>query len=160
MIDTKTIAQRRELHFTRIDEALAEVDKLAEAERQGKLRCLGNWSPGQNLGHLASWIDYSYDGVPFKTPFFVKLVMRPMKRRMLYKPMRAGLRIPSLPGGTAGIDPMSFEEGLGRFRRTFTRLKNEPPQRPHALFGLLTHDEWINAHLRHAELHLGFMRED
>jgi hypothetical protein len=128
------------------------------AQQQGKLQCFGNWSPGQNLGHLAAWIDYSFDGVPIKVPLIARIVMRPMKNLVLHKPMRPGARIPKVPGGTAGIDPLSFDEGLSRFRKNFARLKAEAPQRPHVLFGNLTHGEWICQHLRHAELHLSFMR--
>jgi hypothetical protein len=156
-IDTKQISGRRALHFDRIADALAEADRLEAAERAGKLRCLGNWTAGQNLGHLAAWVDYSYDGVPFTVPFIAKLFMRPMKRAILYKPMRPGGRIPKLPGGTVGFDPLPFDEAIARFRKNFSRLETDPPTRPHMLFGPLTQDEWINQHLRHAELHMSFM---
>jgi hypothetical protein len=136
------------------------VEKLAKAEQQGKLRCIGNWTSGQILGHLAAWVDYSYDGAPFTTPFIVKLILRPMKNTFLNKPMRAGSRIPKLPGGTVGFDMIPFDEDLARFRRTFNRIAVECPARPHMLFGKLTHAEWISQHLRHAELHLSFMRAD
>jgi len=36
------------------------------------------------------------------------------------------------------------------------RLRAGPPARPNVIFGPLTHDEWIQLHLRHAELHLSF----
>jgi len=159
-IDTGRIAGRRELHFTKIDEALADVEQLAAADREGRLQRVGNWTLGQTLGHLASWADYSYDGVPMKVPLFVRLMMRPMKRRFLRGPMPAGKNIPKVPGGTLAIDPLSIEEGLARFRRSFTRLRDEPPTRPHLLFGPLTHAQWIQSHLRHAELHLSFLRAD
>jgi hypothetical protein len=157
-IDTAHVTERRKLHFDQIDEALADVRQLADAQRQGKLRCLGNWTAGQNLNHLASWIDFSFDGVPFKVPFIAKLFMRPMKNRMLYKPMHAGSRIPKLPNGTVGQDPIPFDEAEAKFKKNLTRIKNECPKLPNALFGPMTHDEWINLHLRHAELHLSFMR--
>ena len=121
---------------------------------------MGNWTLGQTLGHLASWADYSYDGVPLKVPFFVKLIMRPMKRRFLRGPMPAGRNIPKVPGGTLATEPLSTEEGLARIRRSFSRLRDEPPTRPHLLFGPLTHEQWIQLHLRHAELHLSFLRAD
>ena len=159
-IDTRRITGRRELHFTNIDEAVADVEQLAAAEREGRLRRVGNWTLGQTLGHLASWAGYSYDGVPLKVPFFVKLIMRPMKRRFLRGPMPAGRNIPRVPGGTLATDPLSTEEGLARFRRSFARIRDEPPTRPHLLFGPLTHDQWIQSHLRHAELHLSFLRSD
>jgi len=160
LIDTRRTTARRELHFSRIDEALADVEQLAAAEREGRLRRVGNWTLGQTLGHLASWADYSYDGVPLKVPFFVRLIMRPMKRRFLRGPMPAGRNIPKVPGGTLAIDALPTEEGLARFRRSFARIRDEPPTRPHVLFGPLTHDQWIQSHLRHAELHLSFLRAE
>ena len=48
-----------------------------------------------------------------KPPLVVRLIMRPMKRRFLYKPMRAGSSIPGVPGGTLGFD---------RFDVTVTRM--------------------------------------
>jgi hypothetical protein len=159
-VDAVQGSQRRNLHFDSIDQIMADVDQLADAQKQGKLRSLGNWTAGQNLGHLASWIDYSYDGVPFKVPFIARIVMRPFKKAFLYKPMKPGSRIPKLPGGTAGIDVIPFDDGLARFRKNLARLKSGPPKIPHALFGPFTHDEWIAQHLRHAELHLSFLRAD
>jgi hypothetical protein len=159
-IDTRHVNGRRELHFQTVDDALADGEMLAKAHREGNLRCMGNWTPGQNLGHIAAWINYSYEGAPLKVPLLVRLMMRPMKRRFLYKPMAPGARIPKVPGGTIGFEPLSFEEGYDRFRRAFLRLKESPPPLPHLLFGPLTHAQWICSHLRHAELHLSFMRTD
>ena len=159
-IDTKTLTTRRPLHFDTIDQILADLDTLATAQQAGKLRTLGNWTPGQNLGHLSSWIDYSFNGPPFKVPFIAKLFMRPMKKKFLFKPMGPGSRLPKNPNGTFGTDVLSFDEGLSRLRRNLTRLKSESPKIPHALFGPMTHDEWIAQHLRHCELHLSFMRTD
>src|SRR5271154_6208263 len=110
-----------------IDEALADVEKLTAVNSQGKLECLGNWSAGQNLGHLATWVDYWFDGVPMKVPFILRLILGPMKKRMLYKPMPAGSKIPGVPGGTLAYEPYSFEEGAARFRRSYARLKAEAP---------------------------------
>lgn len=166
MSDTQTaktakVDGRRTLHFNRIDDALAEVDKLENPARAGTARCLGNWTFGQILGHLAAWVEYSYDGVPLKKPpLIVRVVLRPMKRRFLYKPMPAGSKIPGIPGGTIGTEPLSLDEGLARFRTAFSRLARESPTLPHLIFGPLTHEEWINQHLRHAELHLSFVRVD
>ena len=157
-IDTARLDGRRTLHFNTIDEALAEVGRLAEANGRGELCCLGNWSAGQILGHLAAWVDYGFDGLPMKVPFFVRWLLKPMKRRMLYKPMKPGRRIPGVSGGTLGIAPMEFDDGLAAFRRTFSRLKTKSPQLPSALFGPMTHAEWTNIHLRHAELHLSYLQ--
>jgi hypothetical protein len=52
---------------------------------------------------------------------------------------------------------MTCEAGLERLRHAMDRLKVEAPTTPHAIFGPMTHGEWIAMHLRHSELHLGFL---
>src|SRR4051812_46136425 len=156
-VATGHVSGRRMLRFESIDEVIAEVDRLAEADRAGRLRKLGNWTLGQTLGHLACWAEYSYTGTPMKVPFFIKWILRRRKRKFLYEPMRAGVRIPGVAGGTLAIDPMSRDEGLESLRRVMERLKAEAPTMPSAIFGPLTHEEWVAMHLRHAELHLGFL---
>jgi hypothetical protein len=156
-LDTGKVAGRRALRFESIDQVMAEVDRLAGAERAGRLRRLGNWTLGQTLGHLAAWAEYGYTGSPLKVPFFIRWVLRLRKRKFLYGPMRAGVKIPGVEGGTLATDPVSLDEGLGRFRRVLGRLKAEAPTAPSPVFGLLTHEESIAMNLRHAELHLGFL---
>jgi hypothetical protein len=155
-VETGKVAGRRILRFESIDQVMADVERLAEAERAGRLRHLGNWTLGQTLGHLAVWAEYSYTGTPMKVPFFIKWILRSRKQKFLCEPMRAGVRIPGVKGGTLATEPTSLEEGLGRMRRVMERLKAEAPTEPHAVFGPLSHDEWKALHLRHAELHLGF----
>jgi hypothetical protein len=144
------------LRFDSIDQALAEVDRLVEVERAGRLRRLGNWTLGQALGHLAAWAEYSYTGTPLKVPFFIRWILRLRKQKFLYGPMRAGVKIPGVAGGTLATEVMPLDEALGRMRRVMARLKSEPPTALNSIFGTLTHEEWIAIDLRHAELHLGF----
>jgi hypothetical protein len=156
MVDTANVAGRRSLHFQSLDEVLAEVDRLAEADAAGRLTQLGNWTLGQALGHMAAWSEYGYTGFPLKVPFFIKWILRLRKRKFLYEPMRPGVRIPRVEGGTLATQPMSRQEGLDRFRRAVERLKREPQTHPSPVLGPLTHEESIAINLRHAELHLGF----
>jgi len=155
-VDTAKVVDRRVLHFDSIDQALAEVDRLVAAERAGHLRRLGNWTLGQALGHLAAWAEYSYTGTPLKVPFFIRWIMKLRKRKFLYGPMRSGVRIPGVAGGTLATEPLPLEEALGRLRRILERLKTEAPTAPNSIFGMLTHEEWVALNMRHAELHLGF----
>ena len=159
--ETSAIPDRRSLHFTTLDEMLADANEMALADGHERLRTLGNWTFGQNLGHLASWINYSYDGAPLNVPWFVRLPVRLlMKNHTLNRPMKPGLRIPRVSGGTFGTEVFSTEVGLDQFDRACARLKVGPPATPHMLFGPLTHEEWIKQHLRHGELHLSFARAD
>src|SRR5438105_1697591 len=70
-VNTGKVAGRRPLRFESIDQVMAEVDRLVEAERAGRLGRLGNWTLGQTLGHLATWTEYAYTGAPLKAPFFI-----------------------------------------------------------------------------------------
>ena len=156
--DTAAITGRRELHFNSVDEVLADVEQLAAADREGRLEQLGNWTLGQNLHHLSSWVDYSYSGSPLTPPLWLKLILKLMKKKFLYGRMRAGVRIPKVDGGTIAYDKISSEEGVARYRNSLERLRNEAPTKPNSIFGPMTHDEWIQGSLRHAELHLSFLK--
>ena len=136
---------------------MAEVERLAAAERAGRLNRLGNWTLGQTLGHLATWAEYAYTGAPLKPPFFIRWILRLRKQKFLYEPMKAGVWIPRVAGGTLGTEPMPLDEALPRLRRVIERLKTEAPTAPNVIFGKLTHEESIAITLRHAELHLGFL---
>jgi hypothetical protein len=156
-VDTAKVAGRRILRFESINEAMAEVERLVEAERAGRLRRLGNWTLGQTLGHLAAWAEYGYTGAPLNPPFFIRWILRLRKRKFLYEPMRPGVRIPGVEGGTLATDPLPLEEARERYRRVMERLKAEAPTAPSPALGWLTHNESIALTLRHAELHLGFL---
>lgn len=160
VVDTANVVGRRVFRFETIDDALADADRLVAAERAGRLRKLGNWTLGQTLGHLAIWAEYSYTGSPLKPPFFIKWMLRLRKRKFLHEPMRPGVKIPGVAGGTLATDPMPLDEALRRLRRVMERLKVEAPTRPNSIFGQMSHDEWIAINLRHAELHLSFFVAD
>jgi hypothetical protein len=159
-MDTGQGSSRRKLKFESIDQVLAEVDRLVEAERAGRLKRLGNWTLGQTLGHLAAWAEFAHSPAPLKVPFFIKWALRLRKRKFFYEPMRAGVRIPGVEDGTLGTEPISLDEALPRLRRALVRVKSEPPTHPSPALGRLTHDESIAINLRHAELHLGFLVPD
>jgi hypothetical protein len=155
-IDTAKVGDRRILRFESLDEVLAEVDRLADAERAGRLKHLGNWTLGQTFGHLAAWAEFAYTPAPLNPPFFIRWILRLRKHSFLYRPMRPGVKIPGVPGGTLATGPMPLDEGLQRFRAALERLKTDPPTAPSQALGRLTHAETIAINLRHAELHLGF----
>src|SRR5229473_1841664 len=134
-VDTSKVTERRHLHFDSIDQVLAEVDRLVEAERVGRLKHVGNWTLGQTLGHLACWAEYAYTVAPLHPPFFIRWILRMRKNSFLYKPMRAGVRIPGVAGGTLATEPMPLDEALLRFRKVIERLKTEPPTAPSPALG-------------------------
>ncbi|MEK6703314.1 MAG: DUF1569 domain-containing protein [Planctomycetota bacterium] len=159
-IDTTKVTDRRSLRFATLADLRKELDALEAAHRAGTLRTTGNWTPAQNLAHLAAFINYAYDGYPPtfpKPPWFIKLILKFMKKKYIHTGMPVGVKIPKVPGGTVGADEMPFESALSRFRKAISRLEQSPPATPNVIFGPLSHDEWKSMHSRHAELHLGFL---
>ena len=159
MIDTSKVKKRRELRIETIDACLAELERIADGDRQGQLKTLGNWTAGQNLSHLAAWIEYGWDGYPMnKPPLPIRLVMRFMLGRILKKGMAAGVKIPGIEGGTLGAEEMETQVAMERYRAALDRLKSgEPANHDSPAFGKMDHAKRVKLNLRHAELHLGFL---
>ncbi len=159
-VNTKAIAGRRSLSFASIAAVRTDLNALEAAQRQGRLKAIGNWTEGEIFTHLAAFLNYPYDGYPPELkplPWIVRAIFRTMKRSFLTKPMKAGVKIPGIKGGTVGAQNVPFEQGLSMLRQGLDRLEKHAPTKPNAIFGPMTHQEWIDLQLRHAELHLSFL---
>ena len=155
-INTAKVPGRRELHFHSLDDILAEVERL----NQGKLRAIGNWSPGQILKHLCFVMVWSLDGAPVMAPWYLRVFGWFIKNRFLTNPMSAGFALPKataeylIPGET------SWEEGLQGIRAAIQRLKTESQRHRSPFLGELTREQWDQLHCRHSELHFSFLVPD
>lgn len=150
--------RRRPLRFHTLSDLLIEAERLAAAEREGRLEQTGNWALGQAIAHLAGWMATAIDGPPPQLPpppAALKLLARLFKKRFLNKPAPSGIRLPKVEGGTLFTDPVPTGAALARLREAVGRIERDPIQ-PNAVLGVLTRDEVIRLNLRHAELHLGF----
>lgn len=145
--------RRRELTFTSLDEVVADAQALVAA-RETKM--LGNWPLEKLLAHLAIAINGSIDGISARAPWFVRLLGRLGKHRILSKPMRAGVKLPRQVEPDFYPDVASRQAALGELQAAVARTKSERMAAAHPILGKLTHDEWTQLHLRHAELHLSF----
>lgn len=150
-------SDRRKLRFENVNAALREVDRIVAAEEAGKLRRAGAWTTGQTFGHVAAWINYAYEGYPFKVPWFIRLIVKQMVKRYIRDGMPAGRRIPRTADGTYGTAIMETAEGARRLREALRRLETAPAKFESPAFGALSEHDRIQLNLRHAELHLGFL---
>lgn len=157
MHDTKKV-KHRTLRFRTLADLEREVDRLVSLERSGRLVSTGNWSLGQTLGHLATWVDFYYTGFPMPKASLLMRLMAPLfKRRFLNSPMPRGIRVLKTAEGTLGTEALPTEQGLVKFKGALGRLKaGDVPRHPSPVFGPLTLDEVTRLTLRHAELHLGY----
>lgn len=159
-VDTRTSSGYRILRFDSIDECISDVKQIVAASEAGTLDATGNWTPGQIMTHLANWIQYPYVGFPIAPPpFFVRWMLRIRLRRILKGRMPRGVRIPGVAGGTVGMEDVDTAEAARRLLAALARLKtDEGTKFDSPAFGAMSHQDRIALNLRHAELHLGFLR--
>jgi hypothetical protein len=152
-VATKSVTGRRTLHFDTLDDILADVKRLD----RGPVKSLGNWTPGQNLAHLALTMTRSLDGFSFQMAWPFRLLCKVMKPWFLRGAMPAGFQLSR--EGAADLDPPPTEwvDGLRELRAVIGRLKTEPQRAKSPAFGTMTREEWDRLHCRHAKLHLSFL---
>jgi len=161
MIDTRQVP-RRTLRLSSIDDLLAELDQIEQAAQAGTLRAIGNWTPGQILGHLAAWIEYGWTGYPMKAPPWpISWLLRRTLRRTLRDGLKSGVKIPGIAGGTTGTEALETDVALERLRAALQRLQaGEPVRYESPAFGPMSQEDRVALQLRHAELHLSYLLLD
>lgn len=159
-VDTRITSNHRTLHFNSIEDCVEEVQRIATAGQQGTLSTTGNWTPGQIMAHVAAWIEYGYNGYPIgKPPFFIRWILRLGLKKTLQKGMSRGVKIPGLPEGTVGIENMETSKAVERLLAALEKLRSpEGALFDSPGFGPMSHEDRIRLNLRHAELHLGYLR--
>ncbi len=127
----------------------------------GNARTTGNWSPAQIVGHVAGLIECSLDGfeVP-NAPLILRGVAKMMRTSILIKPMRAGVKLPSKFNFLVPPESITWEEAREKLRSVVNRIDDKGQRMRHRspLLGLLEHEEWIQLHCRHAEMHFSFLQ--
>ena len=154
MVETKQVTDRRELHFSKISDILDD----AETVTQGSPQVLGNWSPGQIMMHLARSMDASIDGVEMKVSWPKRMLGRYLiKPKVLREGMPSGYQLPAPAAERLVAGETTTEAGLMALRSAIERLEGTTERKPHGFFGPMDAAEWDQLHLRHGELHLGFI---
>jgi hypothetical protein len=153
-IKTSKVTGRRELHFTNLGDMMADAEVLCSSK---PVTALGNWRLGNALEHLARSMDMALDGAQFTSPWFVRLLGRWIKKRMLTQPMRPGFQLPAYAAKyLIPQDECEMHEALAHLHAAVARSMATTHRHPSPLLGPLTVEEWDQLHLRHAELHLSF----
>ncbi|MCK4873896.1 MAG: DUF1569 domain-containing protein [Phycisphaerales bacterium] len=153
VIDTAAVTERRTLQFSCQNCILGDVRKLS----QGDVRSTGNWKPGQIVQHIADQINRSIDGFEQRMPIVFRLVGSLIRKRVIRKPMKPGIRLPERFEAMLPPDDISFEQAAANIEQTIGRLKDKRMTAAHPLFGRLTHEQWMRLHCHHAEMHLSFI---
>lgn len=151
-VDTKRVDGRRNVRYRSFNDVLNDAEALVLTEQ----RTLGNWSLGQILWHLGRSMDESIDGFPMQLPWPMRLLVRlMMKQRLLVGPLPAGIEMPR----KAQRPPIEVDvrDALATLREAIARQQKSTSRVPHPVLGRISHEDWTQAHLRHAELHMSFV---
>ena len=144
----------RKLHFATVDEAVAEVERLAACQVQ----TMGNFSFPQIINHLATAFDISSaHQMPPKMPLALRLLGPLVARWIIKRPMEPGVKLPSQAQAFFWKDDQDLEPALNNFREAFARYCDMESLPRHPLFGNLSRAENEQLQCRHMELHLGFV---
>ncbi len=152
-VDVKKVQGRRKLHFDALDDLLADAESAASSP---STRMLGNWPLDRLLAHLAIAINGSIDGIPFMAPWPVRVIGSFFKKRILTRGTKPGFKLNAKTEAAFFPAAGTTSEALGDLRKAVGRLRTEKATAIHPVLGRLTHEEWIQLHLRHAEMHLSF----
>ena len=152
-VDSRAVQGRRKLCFTSFDQVMADAEKLVNSS---DARVLGNWPLPQLLTHLAKAMDVSIDGTSAKAPLVIRLVGPFLKGRVLTKGVPTGRNLPKSVEASFFPAAESPQEGFEKLRTAVSRTRAEKMEAKHPVFGKMSHEEWTQFHLRHAELHLSF----
>lgn len=152
-VNPKSVSGRRVLTFNTLEDIVQDAERLAAGPN---VRTLGNWSLSHLVEHLAKTIDNSIDGFESKAPWIVRMIGPLIKGGMLRNRMKPGINLPPAAVAVAFPDADSVSSAVDHLRRAVGRTQHERMQAPHPAFGRMNHEEWIQLHLRHSELHLSF----
>jgi Protein of unknown function (DUF1569) len=150
----KTAVSRRKLRFNSLDDILND----AKALLAGGAVAGGGWSPGQNVGHITTFIHGSIDGLPFTLPLSARIFGRIGRGILLARGFPTGIKIPAnVPDAIRYPEDMTLEVAIERLADAIHKANQQRMNGVSPLMGRLSHEQWVKFHCRHAELHFGFM---
>jgi hypothetical protein len=150
-VDTTKVEGRRKLDYASFEELLADADRA----KAGPVKTLGNWSAGQIFRHVALVMNCSMDGFPMTFPWYMRLMAKMFRTRILAGAMPSGFKLP-VDGQPLVPPPTSTEEGLAELHAAVARLTREPHRVDHPAFGPMSAEQWNQLHLKHASMHMSF----
>lgn len=148
-------AERRELNFNSLDDAIAEIERLA----QGEVRTTGKHTFGQIVEHLARSCEMSAGKIVGpKPPLMMRIMMPFIKGMVLNGSAKPGFKLPSKaeaffwPEGDVDV-----QQALAHFKESVEYYKTNGPLEVHPVFGKATREQIDNLNITHSSMHLSFV---
>ncbi|MFK7820959.1 MAG: DUF1569 domain-containing protein [Planctomycetaceae bacterium] len=148
-------AERRELNFNSLDEAVAEAERLAS----GEVRTTGNHTFAEILKHLALTHDMSSGKVSGPRPPWYMRLMIPLMKGMIFKGgAKPGFKLPA--DAEAFFWPkeeFSVADALAHLKESVEHYKQKGPLAVHPVFGKATSEQVDRLNCTHCAMHLSFV---
>ena len=160
MVDTKRVADRRQLHFHTLGDILRDVEQLAAVTSEtGESSCAdGNWTPAQIVEHVTFFIDSAIDGFSFQAPLILRIIVKFFRKGILNKPMKPGIKLPANMSIVLPDPETTWDDAVSALRNAVGRIEaGERMTQPSPLLGAMSHEDWVKLNCRHAEMHFSFM---
>jgi hypothetical protein len=144
----------RKVRYESFDQIVSDAERAVRE----KAPTTGNWSLGQILEHLAIANDKTIDGFGFQAPLPFRMLGPLLKNRVLKRGLTPGFQLSKRASATLVPDETDVQAALDHLRQSFQRLDAESERSPHPFLGRMTRDESNRLCLRHAELHMSFVK--
>ncbi|MEQ9460797.1 MAG: DUF1569 domain-containing protein [Phycisphaeraceae bacterium] len=142
------------------NDILAECERLATAESEGRLTMVGDWTLAQNINHLAQLMHRTVDGFEPDlrvNPLLAWFMRTFLKHRLLTRFPPTGLKLkPAFQRVFIAKPTLDTETALDNMRRGVEKSNTTTTRHPSPILGELTLNEWNAFQSRHAEHHLSF----
>lgn len=149
------MTDHRELHFDSLDQAIAEVERLAS----GEVKTTGSYTFAQIVNHLATTFDV---GSGRKTatgiPFHMRMMATLFRGFLLSGPIKPGFKLPSKAQDFFwSTEDLSLDEQVAYFREAAQHFMSLETYPKHPVFGKLGPEKSLQLQCGHCAMHLGFV---
>jgi len=139
-------------------ESFEQIVSDAERAVRERSETTGKWSLGQILEHLAISNEKTIDGFGFQASLPIRMVGPFFKKRLLERGLTPGFQLSKKASAALVPGETDAQAALDHLRQSFQRLHSESKRSPHPFLGRLSIDESNRLCLRHAELHMSFIK--
>ncbi len=153
LIDCGGSPLARNLRFSNLDEALAEIERIQKA---ASVSSNGIWSPSQVFAHLAQSIEYSISGYPENKPaMFRKTIGRVVLRKFLGAGQMSHGLADAIPGAPA-LDPnLPLADAAAKLKSSIAAFRAQQGELAiHFVYDAVTRTEYEQVHAMHIANHL------
>jgi hypothetical protein len=162
-VNTAAVTARRQVRLRSLADLAAEVERTHASAVAGRVRPLGNWTTAQVFHHLATFVEGSLDGFSFRYPWPLRWLSRLVGslswRWLLRMAFRPGFTNPPAAAAVEPAPDTRLEDAVSYLRRQLGRVLGGERMTQRSPTGEVpSHEQWLDCHLRHAELHLSFLR--